>query len=260
MLLFVGASADLDDCAISHSYKNVIVNIDYQGADPLASGRSIFRLGWSAVVPGVDFPNRAFNGSYDVHAFFVVNPSSNALKPVHMDFGVIMGGANRDMQFSVVNAMVNDNSCIDIAFYYKTQAGAENYFVAKYSLSNKSRRDVVAEDEIAARDVCTLTLPAYDDWQQSSTDPNVYTNSYYFQKTGTVTAVTYSVANGYGITPIPISPTTGYFASPTATQRGSIGFSGCYTNGNYNMSITVSYKCGGVWQSNVTGYKNLIVF
>lgn len=264
-LLFVGAIAD--SCGDSLTYKNISVNFDYVGA---SGSNSVFSIAFHNNLPGVAFPNSPAAGAMDVHSFCLVDPATTGIKPVHLDFGNINGGAFRIISFSVPTSMTGSNKCLDMAFYYTTKAGVENYFYGSLSLSTVAKRSEavaevdVEENNLAARASCSdvVYYPTYGDWSQSSTDPTATYNSFYFSTTSfsAITKVGFNVTDPSGQLAISYG-SAHYWANvaKSTTTSGSIAFAGCYVAGTYTLNIVTNYFCGTPATAySVSGTHNLV--
>jgi len=255
VLLLVGAYANnCDDNIVSPYNANIKAVIDYLGS---SGSDSIFSITFNNPVPTEQYPNNPQKAAVDVHSFALVDPNTYAIKPAHMDFGTIFGGAYFAKNFTIPSNKTGNSKCLDIAFYYQTTDQKERYFYGSLSLSTSSKKrselvvDMEIENNVAARAVCdpaqNIVFPGSNNaWSSNTAGTTV--NTWFFNVTAVqqITNVKYDVSNPQiTVTFNPNDASRGPFASlQNAAKSGSLTFVGCYAGADpFVMAVTVTYKC-----------------
>lgn len=265
-LLFVGAYADnCGDTIVSPFNSNVKAVIDYVGADGTAN--SMFTISFNNPVPEESYPNNPQKATVDVHSFALIDPNTG-IKPAHLDFGMINGGAFMIKNFSIPNGRTGSNKCLDVAFYYQTATKQERFFYGSFTLATSSKKrfePAVEEMDLASRATCTgnndITYPVFGDWVSDTA--GTISNTWYFTVGDKAAAnVKYDVSDPNG--QIIISYAGGdtgrgpfsLLAAGTA-KNGSLTFAGCTPNAQFTLNILTTYKCNGTPQQ-VPSTKKLV--
>jgi len=231
-------------CSNVLNYNNIIVTIQYVGA---TYPNSQFSLTFDNHLPG-EAPNDYFNATRDVHSFVIADPSVTPIKPMHLDFSALMGGALRVMYFTVPTSKTGAHKCVTMGFIYNKQ-GKEYYFSGDLSLSTANQAREVAEsaevsNNHAARGACDITIPGLATPFSGSSSYILYNSFYLKSGTSAISSVTYAAVEGTGqlITNFGSANTWASVAAST-TKSGSVGWN-CNGEGTYPINVTVTYTCG----------------
>jgi len=231
-------------CSNVLNYNNIIVTINYVGA---TYPNSQFSLTFNNSLPGVA-PNDYHNATFDVHSFVIADPSVTAVKPMHLDYSALMGGALRVMNFTVPTSMTGANKCVTMGFIYN-KSDKEYYFSGDLSLSTANQAREVAESVEAnnhgARGACDITIPGLATPFSGSSSYILYNSFYLKSGTTAISSVTYNAVEGTGqlITNFGSGNTWASIAAST-TKSGSVGWN-CNGEGTYPINVTVTYTCSG---------------
>jgi len=232
-------------CSNVINYNNIVVTVKYVGA---AYPNSQFSLTFDNYLPG-EAPNDYSNATYDVHSFVVADPSTSPVKPMHLDYSGLMGGAARVMNFTVPTSMTGNNKCITMAFIYN-KGGKEYFFSNDLSLSTANQAREVAEvaevNNHGARGACDITIPGLSTPFSGDSTFVLYNSFYLKSGTTAISSVTYNAVEATGnlITSFG-SPNTWSSIAALTTKSGSVGWN-CNGEAQYPINITVTYTCSGV--------------
>jgi len=231
-------------CSNVLNYNNIIVTVSYVGA---TYPNSQFSLTFNNSLPGVA-PNDIHNATFDIHSFVIADPSVTAIKPMHLDYSALMGGALRVMYFTVPTSMTGANKCVTMGFIYN-KSDKEYYFSGDLSLSTANQAREVAESVEAnnhgARGACDITIPGLSTPFSGSSTYILYNSFYLKSGTSAISSVTYNAVEGTGnlITNWGSGNTWASIAAST-TKSGSVGWN-CNGEGTYPINVTVTYTCQG---------------
>lgn len=263
VILFIGVAQSCDNTIIDPYNPNHAISIDYVGNAPGSNAK--FTLAFSNSLPGVVYPNSKADAVIDTHSFALMDPTTYGVKPAHITFGTIYGGATKSVDFLIPKARTGANKCLELAFYYNVQNGTEYFFMGSISLetSSKKRSESVAEENqmVARGTTCTDTIlfPEYVDWNQDSYAAAA-TQSFHVRVTGlAVTNLAISVVDPTGNIFVAYSGARSWAGTTNAntTKTAYPSFSACSPGVTYSMKLTATYTCGGVAR-NTIGWKDLI--